>query len=469
MKFMNKLIIYVVALMGLLSFQSCDDFLDVEPHGLGSPEIKDELDARAAITGAYDALQDYRYYGRNFVVFGDAMTENVQLSPTNSNRFVTEANWNWTKSDADIRDFWNKSYDEINRVNTLINATNISGDSVKINQMRGEAYALRALAHFDLVRLFAQDYKTAVSGKLLGVPYITKHDPKGKPFRNTVEEVYTNILADLTKASTLVTTSRIREPYTISPAAVNALFAKVYLTMGNYEKAKSYGELVISKYSLIPNADYLASWEKEYTNETIFGISQTPTDYQGTDGLGYIYIEAGYGDLLANPALVKLYGDDDVRKSWFVKGNAESKKNNIYLKNKYPGRSTGTPGLDTYNVLRLSEIYLVVAEAASRTGDEATAKKYLDAIKQRAQPSAVSTTDSGEKLIDAILLEKRKELAFEGSYFYDLKRLQKPIIGALIGSTSATMAYPDYRRAWPIPERETDANPNIATQQNPEY
>lgn len=462
--------VFALTVFSTVLLQSCDSFLDVSPASSvdSSNAVTNTENATAALVGVYDGLQHYNSYGRNFVVFGDVLTNNVKLSATNSNRFTSEAAWSWTASTSDFSDYWDKVYNTINRANNIINAK-ISGDEVTVNQIQGEAYAIRALLHFDLVRLFAQDYNFTPDHSHLGVPYILKHDPSGQPTRNTVNEVYTNILSDLGKAAQLVTKMRQAAPYTVSPNAINALYARVYLYMGNYQKAKEYAELVIPKYVLVPNDKYLSSWGLEFSSESIFILDHSMVDYQSTNALGYIYIEAGYGDLLVEPKFPDLYADGDVRRGWFVKGEAASKVNNIYLSGKYPGR--GTPGLDNFNILRVSEMYLIAAESAAKMGDEVNARKYLDLIRLRALPSAALTTATGQVLIDSILLEKRKELAFEGQYFQDLKRLHLPITAATSGTggSGQIIQVGDTRLAWPIPQREIDANPNIAKQQNPGY
>lgn len=469
---MNKYFkIYIVTVLSCLSLQSCDDFLAVEPHsgieGDGSSAITNTDNGAAALVGLYDGLQHYYSYGRDFMVYGDVMTDNVQLSSTNSNRFTSEAVWGWTSSTADMFYFWDRTYNSINRANNILNA-DMAGTEAKVNQIKGEAYAIRALLYFDLVRMYAQDYNFTSDHSHLGVPYVTKHDPNGSPFRNTVKEVYDGILSDLSQAAAKVTTAP-SSPYTVSPNLINAIYARVYLYMGDYVNALKYAELVIPKYSLVTNDNYISSWGADYSTETIWALVFSSVDYNGTNGLGYIYLEGGYGDLLVNPTFLSIYASDDVRRGWFAKGVAASKVNNTYVAKKYPG--TVTPGLDNINLFRVSEMYLIAAEAAARQGKESLAITYLDAIKKRAIPSSVSTTATGQKLIDEILLEKRKELAFEGQYFHDLKRLHLPIVAATAGNgkVGETILYGDHRLAWPIPQKEVEANPNIATQQNPEY
>lgn len=467
---MNKFIkIFVIGLTSTILLQSCSSFLDTSPStGVdGSTAVTNEENATAALIGVYDGLQNYYYYGRDFVVQGDVATDNVRLNPTNSNRFITELTWAITKSTANVAYFWNKSYETINRANNIINA-NISGNEEIINSIKGEAYALRALVHFDLVRMYAQSYDFTSDHKHLGVPYIFVFDPQGTPKRNTVTDVYQYIIADLKKAQELGVGkfSRSMPPNTLTPEAVNAILAKVYLYMGDYDNAKLYAELVIPKYTLVSHDNYLKSWGEESTTESIFAIAHTTTDYPSTNALGYLYNENGYGDIIVNPNLYNLYSSNDVRKGWFVYGTKNANKEKLYPSGKYPGR--GNIGLDNFNVLRLSELYLIAAEAAAKTKNEAEARVYLNAIRQRAIPDAPAVTASGQALINEILLEKRKELAFEGNYLHDLKRLKLDVTSGLIdGKASTVITYPNDLFAWPIPERETNANQNI--EQNPGY
>lgn len=470
---MNTFIkIFAIGAISSLLLQSCGSFLDTDPYtGVGeSQAITNEGNATAALIGVYDGFQHYYYYGRDFVVQGEAPTENVKLNPTNSNRFVQEITWSVTKSLAGVADFWNKGNETINRANKIIHAE-ISGDEKTINKIKGEAYALRALVHFDLVRMYAQCYDFTENHNHIGIPYITKYEAEGQPSRNTVAEVYKNIIADLKKAQELgvAGTNRAMAPFTLSTDALNAILAKVYLYMGDYNNAKSYAELVIPKYTLVPNAEYMTSWTKESLSESIFTIAQIMTDYGKTNALGYIFVEEGYGDLLVNESLYGLYADNDIRKEWFIKGKKTANVDKIYIKGKYPGRN-GTVGLDNFNVLRVSEMYLIAAEASAKATpkDEVKAQQYLNAIRQRAIPTALAVTVTGDDLINEILLEKRKELAFEGNYYHDLKRLKLDVKAANTGKAEPLIIkYPNNKFAWPIPERETNANPNI--EQNPGY
>lgn len=477
----KTLTIALFAGLGLLS--SCSDFLDIKPFSSidDTKAVTNIQQATAAITGVYDGLQSSNYYGRNFSVFGDVLTDNISVPAKNSGRFIAEASWQLLKGTADVTNFWDRAYSTINRANNIINANiiydvnNEAKEKAEFTQIKGEALALRAMIHFDLVRIFAQNYAFTTDANHLGIPYVKKHDQNGKPARNTVKEVYQFIIADLTEALSLVTEDGRTfqgaplNPYIMSPWAIKALLARVYLTMNDFNNAKKYAVDVIDNggFDLVSNANYVSSWGELKSSESIFTLAFNNVDYNGTDGLGYIFIEKGYGDMQANPVLVNLYSSSDIRKQMFARGVKSGNTSNYYTK-KFPGFG-GVPGLDNINVIRLSEIYLIAAEACAKATpiDEDKARFYLDQIRQRAIPTAPSVSATGDELISEILLEKRKELAFENHYFFDLKRLQKNVTGAKINNTNVVTTYPSDKFAWPIPQRETDVNNNMV--QNPGY
>ncbi len=261
----NKIKINILVVLSAMFLSSCDGFLETAPYsGIDADKaITNTTNAEASLIGAYDAIQHYYSYGREFVVFGDVLTNNVRISPTNSNRFTGEAAWSWTPSNADYSNYWAKTYAIINDVNNIINAPpSIALDATKNqatqeklkNQIVGEAYAIRAMLHFDLVRLFAQNYNFTADHSHLGIPYVKVHNPANTPARDKVSDVYTNVLADLEEAAKLITTMRSTTggPYFFSPNALKALYARVYLFMGNYAKAKEYAEQLIPAYTLVP-------------------------------------------------------------------------------------------------------------------------------------------------------------------------------------------------------------------------
>ncbi|MDX5435704.1 MAG: RagB/SusD family nutrient uptake outer membrane protein, partial [Pontibacter sp.] len=330
-----------------------------------------------------------------------------------------------------------------------------------VDQYKGEAYAIRALMYFELVRHFAEPYTAKPNA--LGVPIVLEIDRQAEPSRNTVAEVYAQIQSDLDKAIGLMTKKTNSGRF--SPYAAKALKAKVSLYMGNYEQALTLADDVIenSGVNLVSYQNFLSYWANPRPAgvETLFEVISTETDNSGTNELGYIYHQGGYGDILANPALYDLYAGTDIRKSLIIKGKRNRGENPAYIVNKCPNISGDR---DDKKVLRISEVYLIAAEAAYRLGDEEAALDYLNTLVAERDPDLMYES-TGEQLLNDIVLERRKELAFEGDRLHTLDRLNRDITNRPDGP--AEVPFNSHLRLLPIPQTEMDANANI--QQNPGY
>lgn len=422
-----------------------------------------EADMQVALRGAYSGLRNVDYYGRTLPVIGDLMADNTYQSLVNTNRYTSFNNYTFTVADANISGFWNAAYQTILRANNIINSSLTA--NANINEYKGEAYAIRALCYFDLIRWFARPYTDNPNG--LGVPIITKYDPDLKPARNTITEVYTLINNDLNQAYSLM--SIYTNSSQLSKYAARGLQAKVYLTMGDYNNAKTAALDVInnSGFTLVNAANYISYWNIAVptTNkvETLFEVSSDAIVNNGTDALPNIYSQAGYGDMLASDDFYALLNPADVRKGLYQTGKKGGV--NAVLINKYPN-TYGTDISDT-KVLRLSEMYLIAAESYL-PGDETNAIKYLNILTAARNEPAITST--GAQLFEDVITERRRELAFEGDRYADLQRLKRDVVRSANYPASARMIpYSNFRRILPIPQSELDANANIRSQQNPGY
>ena len=217
-------------------------------------------------------------------------------------------------------------------------------------------------------------------------------------------------------------------------------------------------------FSLIENADYLTLWSQDNTSESIFEISQTESDNQGGNNLGAMYVVDGYGDYLPSNDVISLYDPNDARLQVFIEDELLAGDYAPYRMNKYPD----VLGYDNIKVMRLAEIYLIRAEARAQIGTNITgAQEDLNKVRQRALPSAPDVTATGEALIEEILLERRLELCFEGQRLWDLMRYKKDIVRNQCTASICYIPYGDDTNILPIPQDETDVNPNI--EQNPGY
>lgn len=463
---MKKIEKIILALAVVVGATSCTDWLDTKPYSSleTSVAISNLKDAQVALYGVYDAMQTSDYYGRNFVVIPDAAADNVVLKPANSGRFLAELNWTVLPTTGEPTGVWVAAYQTIDRANNIIaNIDGVAGDEATRNQIKGEAIMLRALAHFDLVRMFAQPYNYTSDHSHLGVPYMLVSEISS-PKRLTVGEDYDKIVTDLSDAATLMTIQPAT-PTTVSSWAAKALLAKVYLYMEDWPNARTMAEDIIAHgpYVLTTNADYPTMFTNEFSSESIFELQFTSVDNNATNQLGYIYQSQGYGDLWPSQDLLDSYDAGDIRLGWFYTSGGD-----VYTK-KFIGKNASKPGQEVNTpILRLSDMYLVAAEAEAELTNDVIAQGYLDAIVQRALPTAADITLTGDALKARIQLERRKELAFEGNRLYDLTRRKLGVVrGSDCTSTFCTIDYPSTKFAYPIPQIEIDANPNMV--QNPGY
>ncbi len=476
MKSKNKLniIIIVSCFANAFLFSSCKkDFLNLRPYDKVSADvaISNVSDMQAAVSGAYNALESVNLYGRTLPLYGDLVADNVIISSTNSNRYLDFFQINYTIANGNAQGVWQSAYTTILRANNVINST-LSG-TTQIDQLRGEAQAIRALMYFELVKHFAKAYTTDPNG--LGVPIILEYDPTVKPTRNTTVEVYGQIEKDLAEAATLMTEDKSSGFFT--KYAAKGLLAKIYLFKGEWDKALAAAEDVInnSGYTLLELSDVLSYWDNNTDRndgvESLFDVVFDANSTIANSSLAYFYDQSGYGDALAAESLYNLYSSTDVRRDLIVVGSSV-RGPNAKVVNKYP--NAGSPDKDETPVLRMSEIYLIASEAAYHVNDEAKALTYLNAVAEERDAAFAGYSSTGAALLDDILLERRKELAFEGQRYWDLVRNNLDVVrvnlaGNYPGNVPLTLPANDFHRIFPIPQVELDANPNIRDQQNAGY
>ena len=426
----------------------------------------------SALNGAYNQLGQVGVYGRDLPVVGDLMADNTYVQTKNSNRYVSQYAYSVTSEDAVPGDIWTQCYAAIVRANQIIDSKLTGTD---VDGIKAQALGIRALMYFKLVTYFAQPY--SVDSSALGVPLVLHYDPYGQPTRNTVGTVFNQIVTDLKAAMPIA--PAYKNSVTLNKYAIEGLLARAYLYMGNYAAAKSAADDVItnSGFTLVDAGTLQSFWAdpavKTNEVEVMFEINQDVLVNNNFDDLGGIYVN-GYADLYCSDQLYQLYSGTDARQGLILQGKTAAGAN-AWVVNKFP--NAGASDRDNLKVIRLAEVYLIGAEAAARTNDEVTAQGWLNDLMANRDPAFGGYTDNGQALIDDIVQERRKELAFEGDRFFDLNRLKLPINrgpnpGALqagLNDVNLNIPFPDNRRVAPIPNAEVQANPNIAKQQNPGY
>ena len=391
--------IYTTAALALcvMGVSSCgNEWLDVSPSNGTDAEtaIKSSNDLDAARTGMYAALKGTSsftdYYGQGMFVYGDMhAADDYQynnISGSNRASFFYNMNYSTASDFSTAQVPWQSPYMVIGRANRIIAAaeegtlTDQADAQATINQYAAEAKVLRALAHFDLVRIYGKPY-TEDQGASDGVPLVTTVlESSDKPARSTVKEVYTQVVKDLTEAINSGALATKSTPGYVNLWGAKAILSRVYLNMGDYANALTTAEDIIknSGASLWTRDEYVDAWsaEKPNENEFLFRISVTSnTDNNDLEGIGNLQQQGGYAEMVATKKFVGMLSADpnDIRNDIFEPTSIDEEKSTygtsrVYL-NKLRGLNGNTRIVPIVPIIRLSEVYLTAAECAFRTND----------------------------------------------------------------------------------------------------
>jgi hypothetical protein len=275
--------------------------------------------------------------------------------------------------------------------------------------------------------------------------------------RASVADVYAQIKTDLQLATDLFASSKSvftgNSTIYFNNTAAKALQARAALNCEAWEDAYDYSTAVINdKYSLYTNGEYINSWVASFGKETIFELA-VPSSFSG-NSLGNYYVNEtanSYYQFAPSGDLLALYEENDVRST----GGTF----------KYPTYGTAAT---TVKMIRLSEIYLIRAEAAAQRGQTASAIADLDKIRLRGNPNLQAWTDENKTtLLREIGDERRRELCLEGFFLFDLLRRQQSLQRNDCEGDYCNLSFPSDRFILPIPLQSVNANRNM--EQNPGY
>lgn len=456
--------ICVAAVIASVTFTSCDDYLNTLPSDslVSTDAITTLQDVETALNGTYYNLKSHSYYGCDFVSRAEVGGEDVQTLTNGGLR--TDSYYRFIhRQNNSPEDLWSYPYAIINRANVLLNAIETgelpAGD--ELNNAKGEALAIRALCHFNLLITYGKPYFVE-NGATPGVVLVDKVlGAEDLPSRSTVAEGYAMVISDLEEALKYIGTD-IKDGR-FNSWAVKGLLARVNLYKRDWEKAFSYAEDVIknSPYSLLKTEDYVAAWSGRYSSESVFDLEISDLDAGDREMFGYVVDPQGYASVSITKDFENLLNEypNDIRHKLLAPTSIEGR---TYV-NKYPGIN-GKTAVNNIRVIRLSDIYLIAAEAALKksAADQASADKYLNMIIKRAIPDATEVTAT-EALV---LKERRKELVMEGHRLYDILRLGITVTRQggyhfLNNTDLISPSYEDYRTILAIPQAEMDVNPNI--------
>lgn len=485
------------------SLSSCvNDWLDVAPSDGTDADaaLTSSSDLDAARTGMYKALKGNSsfvdYYGQQFFVYGDVHAgddyQYNNIGGSNRASFYYDMNYQtaseFTSSTSSSNVAWKSPYIVIGRANRIIAAaeggalSDAAEAKATIDQYAAEAKVLRALAHFDLVRIYGKPY-TEDQGASLGVPLVTEVlESNAKPARSTVAEVYTQVVKDLTEAISSNALATETKPGYVSVWGAKAILSRVYLNMGDYANALSVAEDIIknSGAALWTRDQYFKAWDASTPNESefLFRLNVAgSTDNNDLNGIGNLQQCDGYKEMVATKKFVDMLTSDpkDVRNDMFLPAKAEKEvpvygTNKVFL-NKLRGQGGDLRNVTIVPIIRLSEVYLTAAECAFRNNDKTKAVEYLNDLVKNRTTTVASLATVDNITLDRILIERRKELIGEGQRYFDALRNNETITRYTSEadkgwhktlSKEAQSFNRDYFKAIAaIPQAEINANPNI--------
>lgn len=476
---MNIIKKLITVLLFAMLLNACDTerVLNVDPsisvsidQAFADPEVFESY-----VIGIYDELSDPGYLPR-LLPWSDVRSGDALVIPTNNfGRYPIEYNFRENPNSAyGSDDLWFQGYDIIGLSNPALAAIADAplSDANKA-LFEAELLAFRAKAYHDLVRVFALPYSAGRDnpGVVLNTEEKTPTDP---PLgRSTVGEVYDQMVLDLERAESLMPESRT-DIFLWTKKSIQGMLARVHLDMGNWAEASAAAQRAFSGVQLMSQAEYAAGFD-EPTSEWLLAGGVTADDSNGflsvhsfwdTRRLGYSSLRLDITFMDDNFTATDIRGYPLLRQA-----GGSPIVNTGYVSNKWEHN----PNFNQDEMfMRASEMYLIAAEAEARDpqGDVGLAQDFLFEIQSRADVNAVRSGNTGQALIDEIILERRKELYAEGHAYFDLQRLQKDLVRTPAGGHYAdplNIPFNDFRRLSPIPQFELDANDVIRDEQNPGY
>jgi hypothetical protein len=452
---MKNILNYIILFTVLVAFASCD--LNIIPSdALTGTQIKNTSDGLVnLVNGGYAQFKDIpagessnNWYLRQYYHLSDFASDDIVCGYKTEDDLINSFRYNDRAAEkSNINSFWEVSYKIIYGSNIAIKMADEKGSDPVTDYLKGECYFLRAFAAHSLVRLFAKPYSTANSS-LPGIILRESSDDGAPKARATLAETYDYIISSLKKAASLM----IEQPPEVrnnkgfaSKYSAWALLSRVFLYKGDYQSSMSYADSVINSgaYSLETAETYPVYFANAQTSsETIWYIPFLAIDDKKEASVAsMIYNGANcWGEEGASPSILDVMGfgtsmmNIDVRWKYIETSNPGLKNGvNIYFISKFSGQD-GSPTLSSPVMLRLSEVYLNRAEAYAKTGDVGSALADLNEIRtnRMAVPIGGSLDDylynegrdgiTSGNILDAVLKERRIELAFEGHRIFDILR-----------------------------------------------
>ena len=474
---MKKIVYSALVVLSIVGMTSCSrDFTETQffQEEQAAP-ITTAEQLESFVRGTYLKMRATNYLGNKYRATGQIHTDET-YSTTFSGRNIDFATYSLLSTSADPEDIWYAIGQTIGNANIVINSSDnltYRGTAnaqalTQVKYLKGQAYALRAQALFDLLKLYGQEY----SGGSLGVVVPLVYNPNAQQARSTVAETRAQIESDFQAAlDNLGTTGKVADKTYLNQYSVKALMSRYYLYKGDYAKVIQYAGDVINsgKYSVIPASELAISFTKENAANSVFELAVGLNGAAVTNSYANLVNSAGYKNIAVLPNVYNSYESGDVRKDLIVQGIVRSGQNAYFLNGKF----SDVNGNSNIKVIRYEEVLLNAAEAEIQAGSSVNALNYYNKIRQARGLAAASSVT-----LDLIKKERTLELIGEGLRYWDLLRWNSTIPyynknGVRVSSDPDNSKIGDKSvgnklLAFPIPRKET-ASPGSLVVSNPGY
>lgn len=323
--------------------------------------------------------------------------------------------------------YWDMLYEKLNCVNQVIaeidnQDKSSAADAEGCTRVKGEAHFLRAAYYFLLANLYGKPYVASTAKTDLAVPVkLTEYVEDREYARSSVQEVYDLVISDLNMAEQCLKSTKQPSVYHPDITATYLLKSRVYLYMQNWEKAAEYAKMCIERKPKLLDYHQLSAGQNVLSKEspeTIFSMGGYLIAYSALESGNYYY-----PTYLVSEDMLQLYTKEDLRANLYY---GKSERHNVYpvftkMSGRYSSFGSYSDVSDCF-LLRTSEAYLNLAEAAACMGDDVTAKSTLDGFLAMRMETKPELGVTGKDLIQFIRDERARELLLEGHRWFDLRR-----------------------------------------------
>lgn len=477
---MRKIIYTFLSLTTGFALTSCSkDFTETQFHqGEQMAPLSSVEQLTSFVNGTYVKMRDVYYLGSYYRAYGEVRSDEM-YNTEKTGRLLGVSTYTMKTTEQEAESTWKAIYRVIGNANIAINAADNltwggSNDPIEIaneiKRLKGQAYTVRALALFDLLRLYGQQY----AGGTLGVPIPLQYDPNASSTRATVAQTEAQIESDLNRANALfeaigdvVEQTSSSEKNYISPLALKAIASRYYLYKGDYAKVAELSEEIISsgKYAVAAKDDLQGTFSKPDAGNSVFELTVGTTSSLSSDAYDYlVHYSPGYAQLAVSEQAVALYEANDVRRT-FITSGVLGGQTKYFLNNKF----YGLQGSNNIKVIRYEEVLLNAIEAHLNTDDtDGTGDKtkgYYNTLRHERGLSDVSAVT-----LDDLKKERVRELVGEGQRYWDLLRWAAAIPQLnSAGNVVRSRNIGDKLLAFPIPKSEVDSPNSGGVSQNEGY